>query len=77
MFDWFLSVTTLLSNANLGWMKGSNIAWWLHIGNAFCWLYYSYITKQYGLISLAIATIIIDLISIYRNKKKKSVDIIS
>lgn len=68
--DWILSVTTLLANSNLGWSKGSTLAWILHILNALFWIIYALLIKQYGLILLSLATIVVDIGSILKGLGK-------
>lgn len=61
--DWFLSITTLLSNSGLGWAKGVWWMWLIHAINAGIWIIYAVSIEQYGLIVLSCATIAIDIIS--------------
>lgn len=64
--DWFLSITTLLVNGNLGWSRGARWAWLVHAVNAAIWIVYAVAIEQYGLIALSVVTIAVDLISAWR-----------
>jgi len=72
--DWFLSVTTLLSNSGLGWARGAWWMWLIHAVNAIFWIVYAIMIKQYGLIFLSVVTILIDFISGLKDYKKKKKD---
>lgn len=69
--DWFLSITTLLVNSGLGWTKGKPWMWILHSINAFVWIVYALIIKQYGLVLLSVVTIIVDIASAWKSSKAK------
>jgi len=68
--DWFLSVSTLLSNSALGWTKGANWMWLLHAFNAFLWVPYAVHINQYGLVLLSVVTILIDVITVVNKRRK-------
>ena len=70
MIDWIISITTLLVNSGLGWTKGKAWMWYLHAVNSLIWIIYSFLIKQYGLIFLAVCTIIIDIISAIKRKEE-------
>ena len=64
--DWFLAVTTLLVNANLGWSKGAWWAWIVHAMNAAMWIVYAVDIEQMGLVLLSVITIAVDVLSARR-----------
>lgn len=70
--DWFLSITTLLSNSGLGWAKGAWWMWLLHATNAAIWIAYAVAIKQYGLIFLSAVTITVDAMSGFRAWRRRS-----
>ena len=72
--DWFLMVTTLFTNASLGWFKGVWWIWLIHAFNAVLWIYYSIVIQQWGFVGLSIVTILIDLVSSYRNWRKEKIN---
>lgn len=71
--DWLLSVTTILVNSGLGWIKGKWWMWGLHAVNAAAWIIYALLIKQYGLIFLSATTVVVDLISAWRTINNKSI----
>ncbi len=64
--DWVLSVTTILVNCGLGWVKGKYWMWIIHAINAAGWVFYAITIKQQGLILLSVVTIGIDLVSAWK-----------
>ena len=65
--DWFLGVSTLIVNANLGWAKGAPWAWLVHALNASLWIWYSYKIGQYGFVLLSVVTVILDIVCAWRS----------
>ena len=63
---WILSVTTLLSNANLGWSKGAWWSWALWAANAGLWQVYAMSIHQYGLTPLNLVTMGMGAVNAYR-----------
>jgi len=61
--DWVLSISTLFTNSALGWSKGASWSWFAQGANSVAWIYYSIVTDQQGLILLAVATLIIAVVS--------------
>ena len=63
---WILSVTTLLSNANLGWSKGAWWSWALWAANAGLWQVYAMSIHQYGLTPLNLVTMGMGVVNAWR-----------
>ena len=73
LMDWFLMVTTLFTNAGLGWFKGAWWAWLIHAINAIIWIFYSLHLDLMGFVGLSVVTILIDAVSGYKSWTKRRI----